>query len=130
MNTKSKLSTMETRRRGQVGAAVMPPPVPNDRIINAERGQTLPPSPARLSRTALDGSLAAEYDGPAGEPASPNVASTRPKNTKKTVDVRWTDVMKDKLVQQVYYTKAYKRTTQTKEQKFVQIQTCLEADRF
>ena len=126
-NTKSKLSKMETRCRGQVGAAVMPPPELNDRVIYAARGQALPPSPARLSRTALDGSLAAEYDGPTGEPASPNVASnqTRPKNTKKTVDVRWTDVMKDKLVQQVYYTKAYKRTTQTKEQKFIQIQKCL-----
>ena len=30
---------------------------------------------------------------------------------------------------QVYYVKAYKRTTQTKEQKFTQIQKCLEADR-
>jgi hypothetical protein len=114
----------------------MPPPELNDRVIYAARGQALPPSPARLAR-ALDGPsqiLASEYEGPLdSEPASPNVAAAasqiRPKNTKKTADVRWTDIMKDKLVQQVYYVKAYKRTNQTKEQKFTQIQNCLEADR-
>jgi hypothetical protein len=112
----------------------MPPPEPNDRVIYAARGQVLPPSPARLARDLDDPSqtLASEYDGPPPqEAASPNVASmlTRPKNTKKTADVRWTDIMKDKLVQQVYFTKSYKRTNQTKEQKFIQIQNCLEADR-
>jgi hypothetical protein len=37
--------------------------------------------------------------------------------------------MKDKLVPQIYYTKSYKRTNQTKEQKFSQIQKCLEAEK-
>ena len=91
----------------------MPPPEQNDRVIYAARGQALPPSPARLAR-ALDGPLqilASEYEGPLdSEPASPNVAAAasqiRPKNTKKTADVRWTDIMKDKLVQQVYFVKA------------------------
>ncbi len=74
---------METRRRGQVGAAVMPPPVQNDRIINAERGQTLPPSPARLSRTALDGPLAAEYNGPSHRRTSITQRCKQPDSTQK-----------------------------------------------
>ena len=101
------------------------PPVQNERIIiNAERDQLLPSSPARLRLAeAPSQMLAAEYNGVVHAPASPNVASqpSRAKNSKKTADVRWTDVMKDKLVQQVYYVKAYKRTTQTKELKFTQI---------
>ncbi len=57
------------------------------------------------------------------EPASPSVApeiQVRAKTAKKTA-VRWTDIMRDKLIQQVYFTKAYVKTSQTMEQKFKQI---------
>jgi len=111
----------------------------------ARVGQTLPPSPARLRvmstpGNALPSHLASDYvsaemedEGEELEPASPvaHVVNEGPKSRKKkTADVRWTQHMRDKLVQQVFYLKAYKRTkNETKQQKFQRIKEILEGDR-
>jgi hypothetical protein len=75
---------------------------------------------------------AAVDEEPEPEPASPTVrANEGPKSRKKkTADVRWTQHMRDKLVQQVFFLKAYKRTkNETKQQKFQRIKEILEGDR-
>jgi len=124
---------METRRRGQGrGAEISNTTNSGPIVVLAEPGQILPPSPARQRQeNSLQQDMMGEYSA-ALEPASPSVApeiQVRAKTAKKTADVRWTDIMRDKLVQQVYYTKAYVKTSQTMEQKFKQIQACLEMDR-
>ena len=116
----------------------------NAGVINVARvGQTLPPSPARLRvlptpGNALPPHLSGEYvsaevdEETQLEPASPTVRAVEgPKSRKKkTADVRWTQHMRDKLVQQVFYLKAYKRTkNETKQQKFQRIKETLEGDR-
>ena len=67
------------------------------------------------------------------EPASPTLQepqdAQRKKTSKRTADVKWTQSMRDKLVQQVYMMKAYKRTQQTQQEKYTAIQKVLEADR-
>ncbi len=123
---------MNTRRGSRNEAAENSASNNSNRIINAEPGQVLPTSPARWSRElAAPQDLGDEYANTEMEHASPNLPDppVRAKTTKKTADVRWTQIMKDKLVQQVYLGKAYKRTAQNMEQKYTAIKLTLEGDR-
>ncbi len=123
---------MNTRRNARNEAVENSAGTNINRVINAEPGQVLPMSPARQSRDlAAPQALTDEYFHSGMEEASPTPPDppVRAKTTKKTPDVRWSQIMKDKLVQQVYFGKAYKRTAQTMEQKYTAIKATLEGDR-
>jgi hypothetical protein len=123
---------MNTRRNGRSEAGENSASTNFNRVVNAEPGQVLPTSPARhLRDLAGPQALVDEYSHSGIEEASPTPPDppVRAKTTKKTADVRWSQIMKDKLVQQVYFGKAYKRTAQTMEQKYTAIKATLEGDR-
>ena len=127
-----KIAKMNTRRNGRNDASENSANTNINRVINAEPGQVLPTSPARQARDLVaPQALANEYSHSGMEEASPTPPDppVRAKTTKKTPDVRWSQIMKDKLVQQVYFGKAYKRTAQTMEQKYTAIKATLEGDR-
>ena len=89
---------MNTRRGTRNEAAENSASNNSNRIINAEPGQVLPTSPARRSRElAAPQDLGDEYVNTEMEHASPNLPEppVRAKTTKKTADVRWTQIMKD-----------------------------------
>ena len=106
-----KIAKMNTRRNGRNDASENSANTNINRVINAEPGQVLPTSPARQARDlAAPQVLANEYSHSGMEEASPTPPTppdppVRAKTTKKTPDVKWSQIMKDKLVQQVYLEK-------------------------
>ena len=98
-----------TNRRVLGSAPVATSEVGERNVVNvATPGQILPSSPARLRTLPSTGNvlppyLADEYVNEEEEPASPIVREEQgPKSRKKkTADVKWTQHMRDKLVQQV-----------------------------
>ena len=87
------------------------------------------------SQPLLEDPIATEYAGnDEFEPAEADEESegpikAKPRNIKKTADVKWTDSMEKKLIQAVYMHKAYKKSTKTMSEKFNAIKAELVANK-
>jgi len=119
IRTEKKLrmtNRMETRNR-----AVIP-----SELVRLE----LAPFPMSLSDPIMDQNGGSEELEPAeADEDNDGTSKMKPRNSKKTVDVKWTDTMEKKLISAVYMHKAYKKSSKTMLEKFNAIKADLLANK-